>query len=545
MAVPWEGSNCTLVGVWVVAMGSPACSAIFFRDTDPAWAFLEGLLLHAPVGIAFYDLQYRYLFVNVVFATRTGTSRAEHAGRHVRDVEPGDAANIEHMLARVLTSGKPVSTSTPGNVVDYYPVRIGLETIGIGAVYTPAPSPSVPDDNCVEAFTREREGRARAEELNRSNDEFLAILSHELRAPLNAITGWAHLLREDRADRVDRSRALDTILRNAKRQSALIEDLLDVSRIRTGKLTLHLERASVAKIVAAAVEGARPIAVAKTAVLDVIVDPDAGDVLADPQRLEQVMANLLANALKFTPPGGRVVVTVARLGREVVLEVRDNGTGIKKDLLPHIFERFRQGDTSSTRAKGGLGLGLAIVRHLVEAHAGTVHASSDGEGRGATFTVTLSGAASDVESGIDPPVQRAIATKGALEGVYILIVDDDPDARELLAEIVTTAGARALVAASAEEALGLLQSRRADVIVCDVGMPERDGYSFLRELRASGEEFGAWTPAIALTGYASASDSQAALLAGFQLHLPKPVDPPALLDGLVKLWRRGSRDHKS
>jgi CheY-like chemotaxis protein len=396
-----------------------------------------------------------------------------------------------------------------------------------------------------EAFEREHAARLHAEQLNRSKDEFLAILSHELRTPLNAIVGWTRLLQSEKLSLDERARALETIQRSVRRQAGLIDDLLDVSRIIAGKMRLDFERVSLVKVATAAVEGARPSAAERAIALDVRVAADTGDILGDARRLEQVLANLLGNALKFTPPEGRVRVSATRAGPDVVVEVRDNGVGIKQELLPQIFERFRQGDVSSTRANGGLGLGLAIARHLVEAHGGTLRAQSDGEGRGSTFTVTLPAMAAEKRDvpGPAPAAARPVDEPGAIAGIHVLVVDDDEDTRELLAAIVAGAGGRALSAPSADDALDILRRHRVDVIVCDVGMPVRDGYNFLRELRASGEEAGAWTPAIALTGYASAKDSDAALLAGFQMHIPKPVDPPVLIANLIKLWRRGSRDN--
>ncbi|HEU4409937.1 MAG TPA: ATP-binding protein [Polyangiaceae bacterium] len=403
----------------------------------------------------------------------------------------------------------------------------------------------IDDQKRVEAerdalLARERETRARAEEANRLKDDFLATLSHELRTPLNAIVGWTHVLRDDESGPVERARTLETILRNAKLLTALIEDLLDVSRIVRGGLRLELGRVDVARVLEAAVEGARPTAAAKGVRLGLRAGADAGEVTGDPQRLQQVVWNLLSNALRFTGPGGEVEASARRVGREVVIEVRDNGRGIAAEALPHLFERFWQGDV---RSRGGLGLGLSIVKHLVELHGGAVSAESEGVGRGAAFTVRLPAAPArgpsaggGGEAGGGP---GAALPEGALAGALVLVVDDEPDTLELLVTIFSRQGATVVGARSTPEALEALGRLRPDVIVSDIGLPGQSGYELMRQVRASGEEAGGWVPALALTGYAGEGDGREALLAGFQMHLSKPVDPAALVAGVAKLWRRG------
>ncbi len=388
-------------------------------------------------------------------------------------------------------------------------------------------------------LANERTLRARAEEANRIKDEFLATLSHELRTPLNAITGWAHILQTGGLAPADQARAVETILRNAKLQATLIEDLLDVSRIISGKLRLELAPLDLGRVVEAAVEAVTPSANQKHVTIERDLTLGTVQVQGDAVRLQQVIWNLLSNAVKFTHDGGRIVVRATRANANVQLEVTDDGRGISPEFLPFLFERFRQAEHPLLRARGsGLGLGLAIVRYLVEAHHGSVHAESTGEGRGSTFTVTLP-IASAAQSAAPCPAESQPPTSRLLGGAYVLVIDDDPDARELLSVLFAREGAEVALAASADEARRLIRARHPDVIVCDVGMPEQDGHSFMRLLRASGEEAGAFVPALALTGHAGAEDSRAALLAGFQMHVSKPLDPPRLLDSVAKLWRRG------
>ncbi|HET7544290.1 MAG TPA: ATP-binding protein [Polyangiaceae bacterium] len=384
----------------------------------------------------------------------------------------------------------------------------------------------------------ERSLRVQAEEQNRIKDEFLGTLSHELRTPLNAITGWAHLLQTGTLAADEQARAVDTILRNAKLQARLIEDLLDVSRIISGKLALAMSPLDLKGVIETAVEAATPAALAKRLTLSVDATPDSSEVSGDAVRLQQVIANLLNNSIKFCEPGGHIAISTQQQGSRVLLRVSDDGRGIAAEFLPFLFERFRQAGHPVARARGsGLGLGLAIARYLVEAHRGTITAESAGEGRGATFTVCLpllSGNGSSL-----PPEEGMPASSRQLCGAYVLVIDDDPDARELLEILLEREGAEVALAESASKARELIRSRQPDVIVCDVGMPEQDGYSFMRQLRASGERAGAFIPALALTGHASAEDSRLALLAGFQMHVSKPLDPPRLLESLAKLWRRG------
>ncbi|MEI9940482.1 MAG: ATP-binding protein [Pseudomonadota bacterium] len=392
--------------------------------------------------------------------------------------------------------------------------------------------------NLASQLADERALRVQAEEANRIKDEFLGTLSHELRTPLNAITGWAHLLQAGTLGPNEQARAIDTILRNAKQQARLIEDLLDVSRIISGKLSLSLSPLDLKKIVEASIEAAMPAVLAKQLRVSADFVDGSNEVSGDSVRLQQVIANLLNNSIKFCEPGGHIAIRTQRDGRQVALQVSDDGRGIAPEFLPLLFERFRQAGHPVARARGsGLGLGLAIARYLVEAHRGAITAESPGEGRGATFTVSLP--LLSFAGSVPPSTGDAPPSNRQLCGAYILVIDDDPDARELLGLLLAREGAELALADSAKSARDLIRVRQPDVIVCDVGMPEQDGYAFMRQLRASGERAGAFIPALALTGHASAEDSRVALLAGFQMHESKPLDPVRLLDSLAKLWRRG------
>jgi signal transduction histidine kinase/ActR/RegA family two-component response regulator len=382
---------------------------------------------------------------------------------------------------------------------------------------------------------KERLARQAAETADRAKEEFLAVLSHELRTPLNAVYGWARLLQGgELRDEALVARAMDAIVRNSDVQVQLIDDLLDLSRIASGKMRLDVRRVEMEEVVHGALDAVRPAAAAKLIHVETALEPGAPPVNGDPSRLQQVVWNLLMNAVKFTPRGGRVDLRLHRADSQIEIVVSDTGQGIAPDVLPHVFERFRQADSSSTRKHGGLGLGLALVKHLVELHGGEVVARSDGEGRGATFTVTLPVAPDDVlaepaalpSQGTQPAVALPATTR--LAGVTVLVADDDKDAGALAEAILTRAGARVRTCLTAEDALGLLRQWRPDVLVSDIEMPVEDGYSLIRKVRALAAADGGQTPAIALTAYGRAQDRKRSLAAGYVMHLPKPVDPGEL-----------------
>ena len=394
----------------------------------------------------------------------------------------------------------------------------------------------------------ERTARSEAERSGRMKDEFLATLGHELRTPLNAILGWAQALRHTNALSGELAEGIAVIERNARAQAQIIADLLDMSGIISGKVRLEMQRVDLASVVEASVNAVRPAAQAKDIRLKVTLDGIAGDVSGDPNRLQQVFWNLLTNAVKFTPKAGQVAVSLARVNSHLEVSVVDNGEGIDPAFLPHVFERFRQADASTTRRHGGLGLGLSIVRQLVELHGGSISALSEGAGRGATFRVVLPlTTAAAYPSAAEEPRQRraaepepmSVASTIDLEGVKVLVVDDEPDARSLIERLLRDRDAEVMTAASAKEALDLLAHDEPDVLISDIGMPKEDGYSLLRRIRKlKGAK--ARLPAIALTAYARPEDRAKAIEAGYQLHLAKPVEASTLIAMVAMLSRRGA-----
>jgi CheY-like chemotaxis protein len=383
------------------------------------------------------------------------------------------------------------------------------------------------------AASAERAAREEIERVSVMKDEFLAMISHELRTPLNSILGWSELLLARLPPDADSRRGLETISRNARAQAQLIGDLLDMNLIVSGRLRLDVQPVALASIVEAAIDTVRPSVEAKSLRLRTVLDPHAGPVQGDAHRLQQIVWNLLSNAVKFTPKDGTLDVLLRRVDSHLELTIADSGIGIRSEILPYIFDRFRQADSSATRKYGGLGLGLAIVKQLVELHGGTVRADSPGEQQGATFVVALPlRAVREGEAGVHPTAERAPdgpPVKVALSGVKVLVVDDEPDARELIKAVLTEAGAGVVTAASAHEALATLPLARPDVIVSDIGMPGRDGYQLLRAVRALPEAEGGRTPAVAMTAYARSEDRMRALLAGYQVHIAKPVEPHELV----------------
>ncbi|HKS09380.1 MAG TPA: ATP-binding protein [Pyrinomonadaceae bacterium] len=400
----------------------------------------------------------------------------------------------------------------------------------------------------IEARSRllssEKLARNEAERANRLKDEFLATISHELRNPLNAILGWAHMLRLGKLTPSNVDRAVETIYRNAKSQAQLVSDLLDVSRIISGKLRLDVRQVDLLSIVNAAIDSIRPAAEAKSIRLQTMLDPAAGPISGDADRLQQIVWNLLTNAVKFTPKGGRIQVKVQRIDSHVEIVVSDSGVGISKEFLPYVFDRFRQADASTTRTQGGLGLGLSIVHQLVDLHGGSVSVQSDGEGKGATFTISLpfvgvvssqkdAETASVIQSEIVP-----LEGLPSLQGLKVLAVDDEADTRELIREVLKECGAEVILSRSAAEALEALEQHKPDILISDLGMPDEDGYSLITKIRALPSERGGHIPAAALTAYARAEDRMRVLRSGFQFHLPKPVDSAELVTVVASLAGR-------
>lgn len=386
-----------------------------------------------------------------------------------------------------------------------------------------------------------------AEESSRLKEEFLATISHELRTPLSAILGWARMLRMGTLSEENAAKALDTIERNARAQAQLVDDLLDVSRIITGKLRMDVQPADPNSFIDAAVEAVRPAAEAKGVRVQKVIDTGAISIPGDPVRLQQVVWNLLSNAIKFTPRGGRVQIRSERVNSHLEIVVSDTGQGISEDFLPHVFDRFRQADQKTSRQHGGMGLGLAIVRHLVEMHGGTVRAMSDGEGQGSTFTVMLpispvyrvdpsGGRVHPAARDLLPPLEDDCAD--SLKGLRILVVDDEADTRELLKQGLEYCGANVTVLGSAAEALDTLIAKVPDILISDIGMPGIDGYDLIRQVRGLPSDRGGKVPAIALTAYTRTEDRLQSLRAGYDMHVPKPVELAELVAVAATVVRR-------
>ena len=510
-----------------------------------------------PAAVSRCSRDMRYVWVSPVYAQRLQRNSEEIVGRLIEEVigTEGYQALKPHM-DRVLSGER-----------EEYVARVNYEGPGlrwIHAVYVPTKGNTGTVDGWVAVVTditdrmrleeererlleREHRARAKAEEANRLKDDFLATVSHELRTPLNAILGWGTLLRAGGLGEKQSKLALETIERNAKTQAQLIEDLLDVSRIITGKLRLDVRPVMVASIVDSAISSVAPAAEAKGVRLQTILDPNAGPVSGDPNRLQQIVWNLISNAVKFTPRGGRVQVRVERINSHIEIIVSDTGLGIRSEFLPFVFDRFRQAEGGTTRQHSGLGLGLAIVRHLVELHGGSVTADSPGEDQGTTFTVRLPLMIVHAREDAEVRVHPRATTKGPivldespnLSGVRVLLIDDEADTRNLLRVVLEQCNAEVKDASSAEEGLKIAREWNTSIVVSDIGMPGSDGYDFIRKFRQWERERGTSIPAVALTAYARAEDRMRALAAGYQIHIPKPIDPTEIALVIARQLPRG------
>jgi CheY-like chemotaxis protein len=398
------------------------------------------------------------------------------------------------------------------------------------------------EERLAELLDSERAARGEAEKANRLKDEFLATLSHELRTPLNAVIGWARMLQSGRLDQDSASHALEVIERNAWAQKQIIEDILDVSRVITGKLQLNLTPVDLVTIVDAALDAVRPAMEAKEIKIETFLDSSLRLVSGDPDRLQQVVWNVLSNAAKFTPAGGRVEIGVSQKNGHVEVNVKDTGPGIDPTFLPHVFERFRQADGSTTRTHGGLGLGLAIVRHLVELHGGTIAVSNREDGPGAIFTIRLplpSGELRAESLRTAASIFKEVQPEAAgLQGLQILIVDDETDTLDLISMELAQHGAKVTGVSSAEEALQTLSRQTFDVLISDIGMPQMDGYELMRQIRKQEDGKKKPIPAIALTAYARVQDRMRAILAGYSTHVAKPVEANELVTVVASLAGR-------
>jgi signal transduction histidine kinase/CheY-like chemotaxis protein len=473
-------------------------------------------------------------------------------------VHPDDRTRLEASIesciaARLAFDGEYRVVSTDGATVTW--VRL----IGHGT-YDAAGTPRRFDGVSLDVTARKaleadreraladaRAARTEAERLSKLKDDFLATLSHELRTPLNAILGWAQILSAGGADPEALADGLATIERNARVQQQMIEDLLDTNRVISGRVRLDVQRVDLASLVKAAVASVQPPADAKGVRLQTVLDPHAGPVSGDPARLQQVIENLLANAIKFTPTGGRVQVVLERVNSHLELVVSDTGQGIAPELLPTLFDRFRERDAAATRRPGGLGVGLSLVKRLVELHGGHVTARSRGENQGATFIVALPLAV--VYDGAVGPVDRQhprsqlSSPVGGLDlpslaGVEVLVVDDEPDVRDLLRRVLQHRDATVHLASGARDAIDLVRFQRPHVIISDIGMPNIDGYEMIRLIRSLPEAQGGKTPAIALTAFARSEDRRRAMMAGFQVHIAKPAEPAELVATVASLAGR-------
>ncbi len=485
-----------------------------------------------------------------------GYAAQEAIGQHISFIIPPERADEGTFILEEIKRGERIrslETVRVRNGGAHLDVSISIspikdssgQVIGASTIARDITERKRADERQAELLAREQSARTQAELANRTKDEFLATLSHELRTPLTAMLGWTWMLRSRELDQDTHTHAVETIERNVRAQAQLIDDLLDVSRIITGKLRLEVVPVELIPVIESAIDTARPAAKAKGIELQIELDPAASHVLCDPARMQQVIWNLLSNAVKFTPQQGRVRVLLNRVESHIEISVSDTGPGIAPDFIPYVFDRFRQADSSTTRAHGGLGLGLAIVRHLVELHGGTVTVENNVHGKGATFTVKLPLMAitalekSELIGARHQVVSSTQLDCGPLEGLRILVVDDEPDARDLLVATLEQCGARATAVASAREALDSLKASQPDVLVSDIGMPVEDGYTLIRKVREleAGQVWKGRVPAIALTAYANDSARFSALEAGFHKHLAKPIEPSILIEtiaGLVK-----------
>jgi PAS domain S-box-containing protein len=504
---------------------------------------------NANVGLHWVAPDGTILWANRHELEMMGYSQDEFVGRNIVDFH-ADRAVIEDMLGKFKR----------GERLDSFPARV-LRKDGQVRHVLISSCPNFENDKFknTQCFThdvtelkraeeernqlleRERAARMEAERASRMKDEFLATLSHELRTPLNAILGYADLMRSGRIASADMPEVLEVIQRNARAQTQIIEDLLDLSRIVSGKIRLDVQRTDLAAVVNAAIDTVRPAAEAKGIKLTAVIDPLVGPVKGDPARLQQVVWNLLSNAIKFTPKQGKVQVALERVNSHVEIVVSDTGEGIKPDFLPYVFDRFRQADATSTRRHGGLGIGLAIVKQLVELHGGTVRAKSPGAGQGSTFFIALPLSVSHEDSTDKPRAHPKSATITNdpcndidLTGVKVLIVDDEPDARALISHILRGCGAEVITAAGADEAIEQLQSHPS-ILISDLGMPDHDGFELIRRVRELPPKKGGNIPAAALSAFARSEDRRRAMLSGFQTHVAKPVEPAELIAVVASL----------
>lgn len=524
---------------------------------DQAQALLAAIIASSDDAIISKDLMGVVQSWNESAERMFGYTAEEMVGKPITILFPPDRLDEEPKILDQLRRGQRVDhfettrVRKDGRLIDVSvtisPVKDASgRVIGVSKVARDVTSIKRVLREREESLEREKAARAEAERVSRVKDEFLATLSHELRTPLNAILGWATILLTQRTTSAeDLKQGLETIERNARAQAQLIEELLDMSRIVNGKLRLDVQPVDLQEVVSDAVESVRPAAASKGIRLTKVLDPRSGPVTGDPDRLQQVLWNLLSNAIKFTPRGGRVQVLLRRVNSHVEITVADSGQGIAADFLPQLFTRFTQADTSTARRHGGLGLGLALVKSLIELHGGNVVATSAGLDQGATFVISLPVTALHADTAADvfaPAPSATIAVPPPdLGGFHVLIVDDEADGRALIQHVLAQCNATITTAASAAEGLQAVKDGRPDAIISDIGMPGEDGYEFLAKLRRLSDAEGGDTPAVALTAFARSEDRRRALMAGFQMHLPKPVEPAELMAVVSNLFAASRR----
>jgi PAS domain S-box-containing protein len=481
-----------------------------------------------------------------------GYSAAEAIGQHITLIIPPERhAEEDDVLSHIRRGEKIDHYETVRQTKDGRKLDISLTVsplkdaqgriIGASKVARDITLRKRSDEERERIMAREEAARRTAEEANRLKDDFLATVSHELRNPLNSIVGWAGLLRSGKLDEKTVARAVDAILRGAQAQDQIISDLLDVARIVNGRLRLDIRPVQLIEVLESAIDAFRPAAEAKQIRLQALLDPAASPLAGDPDRLRQVFWNLLSNAVKFTSKDGCIQIVSHRINSHIEIVVSDSGTGIEPELLPYVFDRFRQGDSGSNRQSSGLGLGLAIVRNLVELHGGTVRVESKGRGQGASFTVRLPTlSASDEEERVHPTAEEIASAEAgpSLMNLRVLVVDDEAGAREVTSTILAHALAEVRTAESAREALQIMDQWQPDVLVADIGMPDVDGYKFIRQVRARSRQNGGAVPAAALTAYARTQDRLRVLSEGYQMHVPKPIQPAELVTVVASLAKR-------
>ncbi|MBN8711847.1 MAG: hypothetical protein BGO12_15780 [Verrucomicrobia bacterium 61-8] len=531
-----------------------------YGDQQIQAAYLAAIVNSSDDAIIGKNLQSIVTSWNPAAERILGFTAEEMVGDSIKKIIPPDRLGEEEEIIAKICQGEQVShfetirRTRDGQLLEVSvtisPIRDGSGRIaGASTILRNISERKLHEREREEQLEREKHLRTEAERANQIKNDFITTLSHELRTPLTAILGWSQILRGSANDAESVTRAVDVIYRNARTLTQLVEDMLDMNRILMGRVKLDLQILDLSSVISAAVESVSPSADLKQITITKAIDPAAAEIRGDPTRLQQVIWNLLTNAIKFTPKDGSVDILLDQYEDYARISVRDTGMGIKPEFLPRVFERFTQEDSSTTRKYGGLGLGLAIVKNLVELHGGVVAAESEGEGRGATFRVMLP---------LPPALSRIRAARGelhrptdfpdgmswegpTLKGKNVLVVDDDPDASEIVSRILSQYGAEVTTVESGPTALSMLDSSRYHVLISDIAMPEMDGYEFVRAIRESGNRAAETIPAIALTAFSRSEDRRKAMLAGFDIFLSKPVDPPELL-AVVSRYAQRERD---